>query len=133
MEREIYNLQKDIRCESSCVWLKEEESNELYAFIYLGPNSLQLENVRVPVGKGLCGCCVEQKKPLISNDLENDERFFKQADMITKYNSKNVICLPIIIYDECIGCVQLLNKENGFTDDDIKIGWEMVSYLIDNL
>lgn len=44
-----------------------------------------------------------------------------------------MICLPIIVYDECIGCVQLLNKAGGFTDQDIQICRDIVAYIVENL
>lgn len=132
MEKEIYKLQEEIGCESSAVWLKEESGEFLFPYIFLGSHSLALENIQVPVHQGLCGYCIKTREAFISNDLANDKRFYDNADKITQYQSKNTICLPIVIYDECIGCVQLLNKDIGFTQADMDIGWEMVSYLIDN-
>lgn len=131
MQKELQELQDSVGCESSSIWLREDDL--IYPFVFLGPNSLALEQVEIPYDKGLCGYCISRKEKLISNDLAGDERWYKLADEITKYKTNNIICLPIIIHNDCVGCVQLLNKPGGFNDEDIARGWDMVSYLINHL
>lgn len=131
MQKELQELQDGIGCESSSIWLREADI--IYPFVFLGPNALALEEIEIPYDQGLCGYCISRKVEIISNDLEHDKRWYRIADEITKYRTKNIICLPIIIHGECSGCIQLLNKHSDFNANDIQKGWDMVSYLIENL
>lgn len=131
MEKEVIEMQKSINCESACVWMLEDD--HLYPYIFLGPNSKALEGLELTLDQGLCGYCVKNREEIISNDLEHDQRWFAGADKKTSYHTENIVCLPIILYDECYGCVQLVNKKGGFDDHDIAVCRKIVKYIVEHM
>ncbi|MDO8568499.1 MAG: HD domain-containing protein, partial [Dehalococcoidales bacterium] len=56
-------------------------------------------------------------EPLIINDASRDSRFDKGVDKATGFETKSVICTPLIVGDRIIGVIEVLNKINGGTFD----------------
>lgn len=132
MEKEIFELQKKINCQASSVWLKEGDT--LYPYIFFGEGSDFLRNFSMKSDQGICGFCVTHNVEIMSNDLRSDKRWSDLADRKSGFTTRNIICFPIVIYDEVYGCVQLLNKIDGdFTEEDVKICREIIDYIIENL
>lgn len=134
MEKEVTEMKERIGCDAASVWMRDEEDeNLLYPYIFLGPNSKALEGKVLDIHSGLCGYCVRNAKELVSNDMTVEKEWYSQMDEMTKYSTYNIVCLPIIVYDECMGCIQLLNKEGGFNEDDLRECRKMVDFIIENL
>lgn len=134
MEREVIEMQREVGATAGSVWMRDDDDeNLLYPYIFLGSHSKELENMEVPIDTGFCGYCVRHKVELISNDMSKEEKWNSNVDKRTGFHTENMICLPIVVYDECIGCVQLLNKPGGFNERDVQICHEIVAFIIDNL
>ena len=132
MEREINEMQRKVNCQASSVWLKEGDI--IYPYIFFGKGSNVLKDVEMKSDMGLCGYCITHNEEIISNDLKNDTRWNNMIDKQTGITTKNVICLPIAIFDEVYGCVELINKIDGdFTKEDIAICREIVLYIVENM
>ena len=68
--------------------------------------------IKVNIGEGLCGWVAKHKKPLISNDVQNDSRFLKQADKATGFRTRNILCVPLIYQQEILGVLNVLNSKH---------------------
>ena len=66
----------------------------------------------------LSGWMLKNRKPLISNDFVNDERFLKTKKEIFPVHS--IACVPLVTQKRMIGLLAVFNKvsEDGFTYDD---------------
>lgn len=132
MEREIYQLQKDINCEASTVWMIEDDI--IYPYILFGDNVDAIRDLELKKDQGLCGICISKNIEIISNDLTKEPSWYSKADDTSGFVSRNIICLPIEVLGEVYGCVQLLNKRDGdFTEEDIAICREIVSLVTEKL
>ena len=80
-----------------------------------------VEKLIIPSNKGIVGETLDSKKGIIENDVDSNPHFLSDVDMHTGYDTRNVITAPIFnIKKEVVGVIQLLNKHNGFTEDDLK-------------
>ncbi len=109
--------------ESGSLFLYDPEGNDLYFAIALGTKASSLLNMRVPIGKGIVGSCLQERTSIIVNDAQKDPRFYKNIDQQTKYTTKNLISIPLFDQDDYLGAIQILNKKGGkdFTSDDASI------------
>ena len=88
------------------------------------PETLRLDEIRLPIGKGIAGYVAETGEVLSIKDAYNDPRFNPEIDLATGYFTRNVLCAPLIsINGKTIGVIQLLNKCNNedFDDYDIEL------------
>ncbi len=77
--------------------------------------------ITVPADKGIVGDTLREKKAIIENDVNSNPHFLADIDKKTGYNTFNVATAPIFnIKKDIVGVLELLNKEGGFEDSDIK-------------
>lgn len=84
--------------------------------------------LRLEVENSLSGECIKARTPLISNNIELDDRVNKQACRQIGLNS--MIVMPLIYREEVVGVIKVLSKKvDHFNQDNIQI-LELMSGLI---
>ena len=84
--------------------------------------------LRLDIDNSLSGECISMRIPLISNDIELDDRVNKNA--CRKIGIRSMIVLPLICNNIVVGVLKVLSgKVNHFDEEDIKI-LELMSGLI---
>ena len=114
--------------ERSSVFLYDEKTAELWSLVATG---MKKNEIRIPSDYGIAGNVFQSKTPLIINDAYNDPRFYSEVDKLSGFQTKNIICIPLINRKgDSIGSLQALNKNSGdFTDKDIEL-IESISYYV---
>jgi signal transduction protein with GAF and PtsI domain len=80
-----------------------------------------VERIVIPSDKGLVGETLHERKPIVTNDPYSHPNFLSEIDKETGFITKSVITAPIFSSKrEILGVFQLLNKEDGFDQDDVK-------------
>ncbi len=70
-----------------------------------------------PGGVGLTGRAIREKKPIVSNDIQNDpQRTMKEE--FRKRGINSLAVLPLIIGNEAVGVVNLYAADGGFFDEE---------------
>ena len=117
--------------EGCSIILRDEKTGELVFHSVTGAKSSQLTRFRLSEGEGVVGHAIETCQPIIVNSVDDDRRFSKRADQASGFTTRNVLCLPLMVEDGCIGALEIVNKESGadFTEDDRYLG-EAVSNQI---
>ncbi|HAE37673.1 MAG TPA: hypothetical protein DCG57_03420 [Candidatus Riflebacteria bacterium] len=128
---------KVMRCETSTVYLVDDQTNELYFHIVSGdPNvGAKLQEIRLPLGTGLAGWCAQNNKPIIVPDTEKDPRFFKGADKKSGFVTRSMICVPMRLKDRVIGVLQVLNRTGTipFNDHDLEMLENMANQAVSSI
>ena len=98
------------------VFIYNSAKDELWTTIADGT-----EKIVIPSDKGIVGHTLKERKPLIVFDAEADPLFLSEIDKSTGYKTKNLVTAPIFNSErQIIGVLELLNKEAGFDDEDVK-------------
>lgn len=123
-----------MRCETSTVYLVDEQTNELYFHIVQGdPNvGAKLQEIRLPMGTGLAGWCAQNNKTVMVPDTEKDPRFFKGADKKSGFVTRSMICVPMRLKDKIIGVLQVLNRTGDipFNEHDVEMLENMANQAV---
>ncbi len=108
--------------ESSSLLLLDSETDLLYFEIALGTKSEEVRKFTVKMGEGIAGWVAQNNTSLIVNDAENDNRFFSDIDKDVGYKTTSILAVPLRLKDECVGVIEVINKENGskFTEEDLE-------------
>ena len=83
-----------------------------------GPVKYQVIGTRLEMGQGVAGWVAQHGEGMISQDVEQDERFDSSTDHRTGYNTRAIACAPIHYRGEVIGALEALNPKRGFFDPD---------------
>ncbi len=108
--------------EAATVLLRSGTSKELTFWALHGEQSQHLEGQKISTDVGIVGWVTTNKKPVISNDVQSDPRFFSKFDEVSSFKTRSMICVPLLLRgDEVIGAIQVLNHQNGipFCEDDL--------------
>jgi len=73
--------------------------------------------LRIKNGEGVAGRVFATGEPLIINDASIDPRF---KDPLNSY-VRSILCVPLNVYDESIGVINIVNKKDGgtYSEDDL--------------
>ena len=96
------------------LWLIDKPAGELWTKLAHG-----VGEIRIPVGKGVVGACVEEDAPMLVNDTRNEPRLLRRVDESSGYKTESILCVPLRAEGRVIGAFQLLNKPGGFHDGDV--------------
>lgn len=121
-KRAIESTMKTLNTEAGSIMLLDTQTGELFFDTALGDKGDEIKTIRLPKGQGIGGWVIQNKKPLIINDVQGDKRFYKDADTKSGFKTRNMMCVPLITKHKTIGVFQIINKKEGdFTDDDLEL------------
>lgn len=105
-----------MNADRSSIFIYDQASGELWTMIADG-----MEKIVVPKDKGIVGFTMSEKKPIIVNDPYSHVHFMPEVDKESGYITKNLITAPVFNSKrEIIGILELLNKEEDFTNEDMR-------------
>ena len=110
-----------LESEASSLFLVEDDSGDLLLQLPTGPARGQVQGVRIPAGRGICGWVAREGRALLINDPAHDPRFF--GDVAGGFVTRNLLCVPIRRPDgQLIGVLQALNRQSGsYNDEDLEL------------
>lgn len=80
-----------------------------------------IDRITIPSDKGFIGETLKVKRAMIENDVHSNPVFLSEIDKRTGYTTKNIITAPIFnSQKKVVGVLELLNKDDGFVEDDAK-------------
>lgn len=118
---------KTLNSEAGAIWLLDTRTDRLSPLFHLGP--VDISNIMVENGLGIEGVVTKTGKSMIIADAQNDQRYdgsiFDDNGLVTK----SMICVPLNNLHEVIGCVQVVNKNDGtlYTEEELRLCEQMAS------
>lgn len=97
------------RTEACSVLLLDDTKEYLYFHTVLGEKREEVTKIRVPVGKGVAGMVVRDKKPMIINDARNDPRVYREVDKVSHFVTRNIMAAPLLVEGQVIGVIEAIN------------------------
>jgi GAF domain-containing protein len=106
--------------EAGTLYRFDRPSSQLIFEVVIGPHQEQLYQQRLPIDRGLAGWVVRNGEPLLIPDVRRDPRFEGMFDHQSGFQTRSVLCVPLIKHGEVCGVIQLINKLNGeFNERDL--------------
>lgn len=98
--------------EASSLMLLDNEKKNLKVSMATGPVKDDILGATIPKGKGIAGWVLDKNEPYISNDVKDDELFYK--DLSPSFITRNIICVPLKnATGDSFGVVQAINKNES--------------------
>lgn len=98
----------------------DEQKEELFFAIAVGPASETLKSLRLKVGEGIAGWVAKHGESLIVPDVMTDPRFAKRIDEMTKWKTRSIICVPLKSKHRVLAVIQLINcAVEAFSDSEM--------------
>jgi signal transduction histidine kinase len=100
--------------------LLDRNTNELVFKVIEGGGGVALVGTRMSADKGIAGWVATHREPLIVDDVNRDDRYFRDIAQGSDFATTSLLCVPLIAKGHIIGVLQVLSKEPGkyFTTSD---------------
>ncbi len=116
--------------EASSVWWLNDNRQTLRVLSNVGTPSDVLTTMEVPLGEGIVGHVAETGKFVYTNDVLTHPYHYRQVDQKTGFQTRSLLCVPLVFRDEVVGVMQLLNKLDGdFDDRDVERALSIASAI----
>jgi hypothetical protein len=94
-----------------------------------GPKAKQLlqSKITIPAGTGFAGFCSAEGVSVAINDVEKDPRYYAAISEKVDYETKSLLCAPMMTHGRSFGCLQLINRKGSGSFLEHEVG--VLSYL----
>jgi signal transduction histidine kinase len=120
-----------MEAEASSVYELEEEKRELFIRLARGEKKEPMKGIRVKVGEGIAGRVVLTGQPMVIQDVRKEKSFSDKFDRLTGFETRSVICVPLVLRGKSIGALQVLNKihRESFSQEDLELLTSMAQQI----
>ncbi|MEN8172292.1 MAG: GAF domain-containing sensor histidine kinase [Chloroflexota bacterium] len=106
----------------SSILLYDSRLKELHFQASTNIDDSTMHGLSVPVNESIAGWIVTNRKAVIIDDVQNDNRHFAAVSEKTKTRIKTLLGVPLISKNKVIGVLEAINKNAGrFTQSDQEI------------
>lgn len=110
----VVEIQTFLDAEDASVLLYDEETNQLRFAAIASAASDILTNMPLPPDAGFASWVVRQQKPVLIDNIQNDNRFYAGIDHLTGMTTRSLIAVPLVVKNKVIGVVEVINKAKGY-------------------
>jgi len=100
-----------LSAEAASIFLLSEDKQELVCRACAGP--VDINGLRLPAGAGIVGKTVITRASQFVRDVRQDPAFSNTVDKDTGFETRSILCAPLMVQDDCIGALELINKRGG--------------------
>ena len=118
----IKQMVEILEAETATVFLRSGSTKELVFWSLEGAAGERLKGTKISADVGIVGWVTTHGKSALVADTSKDHRFFSELDKQVGFNTRSIICAPLITSRErTIGAIEALNKRNGepFSEEDL--------------
>jgi len=121
MLRQVLSLTCDaLDAAEGSILLKDQDTGELLFVLSLRDGRKRLRGRRLAPGYGIAGWVALHGKPVRSNDVTSDPRWYRGVDEATGVETNSLMCVPLKHQGQITGVVEVINKRHGeFTEEDL--------------
>ena len=123
LDRAMKWAEEFMNAEASCVYQLDERAQELFVRVARGEKKDPVRQITLKIGEGVAGHVVQSGKPMVIQDVTREEKFSDKFDRLTGFETKSILCVPLMIRNAPIGALQVINKKSGepFTRADLEL------------
>ncbi len=108
---------KAVGAEAGTIWAYNAAGDgRIYPSFWIG--GADLTGLSLAPGEGIAGAVVQDGKPAVVRDCQQDPRWAGRFDKTTGFVTRSMVCVPLINKYEVIGCIQIINKKDGTLYDE---------------
>lgn len=131
LDRAMKWAEEFMDAEASSVYQLDEKKQELFVRLARGEKSETIRRISLKMGEGIAGHVVHTGKPMVIQDVANEERFSDKFDRVTGFNTRSILCVPLLLRNAPIGALQVINKKSGepFNRADLELLYAVAQHV----
>ncbi|MCH7567247.1 MAG: GAF domain-containing protein [Nitrospirae bacterium] len=122
LQRIVVAARELTESEASSLLLYEKQTHSLYFEAATGALVSGVGQRAIPADNSIAGWVFTHGEPIVSQDVINDPRFYREMDALTRFETQSILGVPLRTKDKVLGVIESVNKTEGiFTDEDVQI------------
>lgn len=117
-QRILSQTMQSLGAEGASLALLNPETDELEFNLATGVGAKNVTGFSLDPGQGIAGWVLENQEPVVIEDVSKDERFFSGVDEKTGMQTRNVLCVPIVLQGKTIGVLEAINLPAEVLSDE---------------
>jgi putative nucleotidyltransferase with HDIG domain len=89
------------------------ENDDLQIKVAAGLTTDKITNKIIKPGQGIAGKVAKNGQPVIINNAEEDPLYDREFDHEAGMETRSILCVPLIHFNQIIGAIEMRNKRNG--------------------
>ncbi len=124
-----------LNVDATSIWLRDAQNGDLVLHLATGTRREHMHASRVPAGHGIIGHVVDTGETVVVNDVNTDQRFYRNIDAQSGFRTRAILCVPMRapritlsgergeVEEQVIGGAQALNPvgNRSFSADDVSL------------
>lgn len=118
----LERITKYVGAEASSLFLLDDSGGELVCSACFGP--VDITGLRIPSDAGIVGRAFQDRSGQMVRDVTAAKDFGAMVDEQTGFTTKSILCAPLSLGEDCLGCIEIINKNTGdglFEVDDLTL------------
>jgi two-component system NtrC family sensor kinase len=104
------------------ILLQDPVTDELFFAVSLTDRTSDLRDQRLAPGQGIAGWVVQHGQPVRVSDVRDDSRWHPEVDAAISFETRSLLCAPLIHSGQVSGVVEVVNKREGdFDAEDLDL------------
>ncbi|MCA2980529.1 MAG: GAF domain-containing protein [Myxococcaceae bacterium] len=118
-----------VPAEAGSVLQADLATGDLAFITATGPKAQELlrSKVVIPAGTGIAGFCSFEGVSVAVSDVQKDPRFYAAIGQKIDYETRSLLCAPMMTHGRSFGCLQLINRKDGPQFAEHEVG--VLAYL----
>jgi hypothetical protein len=118
-----------VPAEAGSVLQADLSTGDLSFITATGPKASELlrSKVVIPAGTGIAGFCSFEGVSVAVSDVQKDPRFYAAIGQKIDYETRSLLCAPMMTHGRSFGCLQLINRKDGPQFAEHEVG--VLAYL----
>ena len=109
-----------VEAEASSLFLLSDGGKNLELTIPTGPATAEVSGKKIASDRGISGWVVQHQQPVLITDVQSDSRFQGELLSNPKFQSRNMICVPLNNNQgKTIGVLQAINIKEDFLNEEM--------------
>ncbi|MFA5975043.1 MAG: GAF domain-containing protein [Elusimicrobiota bacterium] len=104
---------KTLQSEAGTYYEVLEDEQTLRVAAAYGIDVKRLDQVPFRVGSGISGWVAQYHQPALVSDVRQDNRFNRHVDMMTGFQTKSILCIPVFSQKRTYGVIEIINRKSG--------------------
>lgn len=112
----VDGIRRILNVAAAALLVLDEERGELIFKKTLTGEPDWIFQYSLKVGEGLVGECVQSRQVICVNHAQADPRWRPAIDGVTGFETRSVLCAPLLTHGQTLGAIEVFNKADGDFD-----------------
>lgn len=102
-----------LQAEASSLLLYDRKQKVLFFEVARGEKGDKLKRIKLKLGQGIAGVCARDRRIVNVQDVRKESHFYALADKKSKFQTRNILAIPLVWKRKLLGVLEVLNKRHG--------------------